>query len=244
MVIEPNNIYLGDAYKLIKDIPDKSVDVCYIDPPYSYDKSFGNRLVEQGKILQDTNNHIKQMSGGIKKSLLDDIIKKLRYIYIFIWCNDQQIWDYMQYFVGEHNCDYKILGYRKTNPLPAYKKRFLDDIEYCLFFVEKGKQKFYGKDTFNNSFKIYEQPINIMDKHKFKHSSIKPYLCVKNHLEKTCKKGMTVLDCFVGSGTVPAACQELELNYIGFEIDEKWYKVAIDRLNHIDQNGNVSLFDI
>lgn len=85
MKIEPNNIYCGDCYELIKEIPDKSIDMCYIDPPYSYDKSFGNRLVEQGKISQDTNNHIKQMSGGIKKSLLDDIIKKLRYIYISLY---------------------------------------------------------------------------------------------------------------------------------------------------------------
>lgn len=84
MKIEPNNIYCGDCYELIKEIEDKSVDLCYIDPPYSYDKSFGNRLVEQGKISQDTNNHIKQMSGGIKKSLLDDIIKKLRYIYLYM----------------------------------------------------------------------------------------------------------------------------------------------------------------
>ena len=90
----------------------------------------------------------------------------------------------MNYFVNEKGCDYKILGWKKTNPMPMYKKRFLDDIEYCLFFVEKGKQKFYGKDTFNNSVKIYESPINMYDKEKYKHSSIKPYQCVKNHLEK------------------------------------------------------------
>ena len=34
MEIKPNNIYLGDAYKLIKDIPDKSIDLIYTDIPY------------------------------------------------------------------------------------------------------------------------------------------------------------------------------------------------------------------
>ena len=29
-----NEIYLGDAYKLIKEIPDKSVDLIVTDPPY------------------------------------------------------------------------------------------------------------------------------------------------------------------------------------------------------------------
>lgn len=32
--MELNNIYLGDAYKLIKEIPDKSVDLIYTDIPY------------------------------------------------------------------------------------------------------------------------------------------------------------------------------------------------------------------
>lgn len=31
-----NTITLGDSYKLIKDIPDKSIDLIIIDPPYEY----------------------------------------------------------------------------------------------------------------------------------------------------------------------------------------------------------------
>lgn len=34
--MEINNIYLGDAYKLIKELPDKSVDLIYTDIPYDY----------------------------------------------------------------------------------------------------------------------------------------------------------------------------------------------------------------
>lgn len=36
MEIKPNNIYLGDSYELIKNIPDKSIDCVYIDIPYLY----------------------------------------------------------------------------------------------------------------------------------------------------------------------------------------------------------------
>lgn len=36
MKIEPNNLYLGDCYELIKDVPDKSVDLVYIDIPYEF----------------------------------------------------------------------------------------------------------------------------------------------------------------------------------------------------------------
>lgn len=37
-MIEPNNIYLGDCYELIKQIPDKSIDLIYTDIPYLYEE--------------------------------------------------------------------------------------------------------------------------------------------------------------------------------------------------------------
>lgn len=36
MEIKPNNLYCGDAYELIKNIPDKSIDLVIIDPPYEF----------------------------------------------------------------------------------------------------------------------------------------------------------------------------------------------------------------
>ncbi len=35
-MIEKNKIYLGDSYKLIKQILDKSIDCIYVDIPYFY----------------------------------------------------------------------------------------------------------------------------------------------------------------------------------------------------------------
>ena len=32
MEIKPNNIYLGDCYELIKEVPDRSVDLVVTDP--------------------------------------------------------------------------------------------------------------------------------------------------------------------------------------------------------------------
>lgn len=47
-MLEKNKIYLGDCYELIKEIPDKSIDLIYVDIPYAFDKSkgagaFGNK---------------------------------------------------------------------------------------------------------------------------------------------------------------------------------------------------------
>ena len=56
--------------------------------------------------------------------------------------------------------------------------------------------------------------------------------------------GGLVFDPFVGSGTSCLAAKHLGLNYLGFEINEKYYQIAIDRLQGINQKGEMNLFDI
>ena len=50
-----------------------------------------------------------------------------------------------------------------------------------------------------------------------------------------------VADFFLGSGTTAVACKELDRQYIGFEINKKWYDIAKDRLNCVDASGQISL---
>jgi DNA modification methylase len=38
------------------------------------------------------------------------------------------------------------------------------------------------------------------------------------------------------------SAKELNRNFIGFEISPKWAKIANDRLENIDANGQMSLF--
>ena len=56
--------------------------------------------------------------------------------------------------------------------------------------------------------------------------------------------GGLVFDPFVGSGTTCLAAKHLGLDYLGFEINEKYYKIACDRLQGINQKGEINLFDL
>ena len=47
----------------------------------------------------------------------------------------------------------------------------------------------------------------------------------------------------MGSGTTCVAAKELGCDYLGFEIDPKYYEIAKDRLNGINTKGEMSLFD-
>ena len=55
--------------------------------------------------------------------------------------------------------------------------------------------------------------------------------------------GSIVFDPFMGSGTTALACTHLKRNYLGFEISEKYYKIAVDRLKGINAKGEMNLFD-
>ena len=53
--------------------------------------------------------------------------------------------------------------------------------------------------------------------------------------------GGVILDVFLGSGTTAVAAKELDRQYIGFELNPTFYQIAVDRLNGIDQNGQMDL---
>lgn len=158
-------------------------------------------------------------------------------INIFIWCSKLQILDLMNYFVYNKKCKYEILVWCKTNPQPSTNNTWLPDIEYCLYFREEGVKY---NDRYELKSKFYISPININDKNKFSHPTIKPIELVKRHLLHTTQPNDVVLDCFMGSGTTCVACKDIGRKYIGFEIEKKWYDIAVDRLNSIDANGQIS----
>jgi site-specific DNA-methyltransferase (adenine-specific) len=55
---------------------------------------------------------------------------------------------------------------------------------------------------------------------------------------------IVVFDPFLGSGTTALAAKHLGMSYIGFEINEKYFNIAKDRLQGINQKGEMNLFDI
>ncbi|MBD3408495.1 MAG: site-specific DNA-methyltransferase [Candidatus Lokiarchaeota archaeon] len=59
-----------------------------------------------------------------------------------------------------------------------------------------------------------------------------PKKCIKLH---GLKEGMVVLDPFMGIGTTALSCIELNVNYIGFEIDQKYLQVANERIINYSQ---------
>ena len=45
-------------------------------------------------------------------------------------------------------------------------------------------------------------------------------------------EGDTVLDPFMGSGTTGVACKHLNRNFIGIELDDKYFNIALERIKN------------
>lgn len=258
------DLRLGDCYKLIKDLPDKSVDLIYTDVPYDIEGNggggcFGEKKrdyhAEYEKVCQNTNENsrvwkaamknidgIKEIAFGIDYGILDEFCRVLKNIYVYIWCSKAQILPLMNYFVGERGCRFEILTWLKSNAIPTCNGKYLSDTEYCLMFRDGGKTKIGG--TMKTKQKYYISPLNVKDKGNFLHPTIKPLPFVENHILNSTKEGDTVLDCFMGSGTTGLACKHLNRNFIGFEIEEKWYNIAKNRLEGYNAFGQGNFLEI
>jgi DNA modification methylase len=146
----------------------------------------------------------------------------------------------MKYFIDEKHCLFEILVWCKTNPTPQTNGTWLPDIEYCLMFKEKGISKY--NDGYDLKSKWYVSPINKSDKDLYKHPTIKPLDLVKRHILHSTQPNDIVLDCFCGSGTTCVACKETGRKYIGMEIDPEYHRIAVNRLNGITADGQLSIF--
>ena len=130
----------GDCLEILKKLPDDSVDLVITDPPYEFagqgGGAFGSKQREYHNELENSD-----ITKGFDTRILDELVRVMKKVNIYIWCNKEQINMYLNYF-KDFNMD--LLVYCKTNPVPTCNNKYLSDIEYLLFFREKGV-KVYGE---------------------------------------------------------------------------------------------------
>ena len=130
----------GDAYKLVKALPDKSVDLVVTDPPYLIESTKSGSKSILAKSIQKMNNQLAQgvLTVGINNTILEELVRVMKKINIYIWCNHKQIPQYLEYFVTRLGCKFDILIWNKTNATPLFNNKYLTDKEYCLYFRRGG----------------------------------------------------------------------------------------------------------
>lgn len=236
--MELNKIYNDDCFKGIKNIPDNSIDLIVMDPPYEISTNKGRTAHTkiEGSILKVQDDLVSHnLTSGYDFSLLDELVRVMKQINIYIWCNKAQLEDYLKYFVDKHNCKYEILIWNKTNAIPLYSNKYLIDKEYCLYFKKGAKCK---PLTYDDARTVYISSTNAKDRKKYKHPTIKPLDFIRRIIRNSSKENDIVLDCFMGSGTTAIASILENRQFIGFEINKEYFDIANKRIVEVREGMN------
>ena len=223
----------GDCLELIKQVPSNSVDLILIDPPYEISKSTNfqsgektGRDTDRFRISMDFGEWDKNFTG------LEVVIKEgyriLRQGGTMICFYDLwKIETLKNLYDSNKFKQVRFIEWMKTNPVPINSKiNYLTNAREVAVSAIKG-----SKPTFNSSYDngLYSYPI-CAGKERTIHPTQKPLSLITDLVLKHSNEGDMVLDCFMGSGTTGVACKNTNREFIGIELDEKYYKVACERL--------------
>ena len=225
-------LYLEDSRNTLKYVDENSVDLIYTDPPYGIDYEKyglsikrGNEHVRFGK---DDNIEWANNFPYWAIPIFSKVLKEDRWG--VVW-HAIDVTSFVREEIERNGLrNRNTIVWYKYNSAPTPRKNFKNEIEMATVFT-KGRttEKWRGNpdtgNVFKHSFVTYGEW-----KEGGGHPSIKPMGLVGKHIPLFTDEGDTVLDMFVGSGTVPVVCEIFRRRWIGFEKDEKWYNVAVERL--------------
>ena len=191
--------------------PDKYFDLAIVDPPYGIGES-GATNHTRGKLA--TAKKYKPFFGLDKDAPSDSYFKELRRV-----SKNQIIWG------ANHFID------RVAIPSPYWivwdKENGETDFADCelaltSFKSATRKAKFKWQGMLQGDMKNKEQRI---------HPNHKPVKLYRWLLENYAKPGDLILDTHVGSASSLIACESMGFDYVGFEIDDDYYKAAKNRMS-------------
>lgn len=219
-----NKIIYGNCLELIKLIPNNSIDIIFTDPPYGLNKNGVRNDSDLSlfyNVMPECDRVLKNNSFFItffSTKFLPQLFKNNPFDYF---------WQIVLYCPEG----------RVKSPI-GYTKYM------SCFIFKKGKPKIihWNKDIFiDTPGKMIEPDEGYID-----HPTPKPKHFIKEILKMFTKDNDLILDPFIGSGSTAMACLQLNRKFIGFEIEEKYYKIALGRIQKalasvIKESRNISL---
>ena len=208
--LEFNNFYCVDCMKVLKLMPDKSIDLCIVDPPYGIGMDGGNVG------YQGFNNFEKK--NWDSKPPDDTYFKEL-----FRVSKNQIIWGGNYFRLKPSRC---FLIWDKGE---GFKNRTYAEAELAWTSFDKNVKIFKYDPLAKGDYRGKINPCQ------------KPVALYTWLLNNYAHKGDKILDTHVGSASSLIACHKLGFEYVGFELDEDYFKSATARLEAV--KSQLSFFD-
>lgn len=215
-----NSIILGDCLDILRQIPDKSIDLILTDPPYG----IGNKFTSEYG-LQERKSNRGSFTWNDKipdKEVFDEIFRVSKNQIIF---GGNYFTEYLKptkaWFVWD-----KIGSYDLKNP-------FSDcELAWTSFSCVVRKYTFVNMGFISGK----------AEKGKRIHPTQKPLNLFQTILQDFSKPEDIICDPFSGSGTTAIACHNLNRRFICIEKDKSYWEASVKRLHEARLQTNI--FDI
>ncbi len=248
-----NRIYHGDAIDVLQSIPDESVDLIFVDPPYNIGKNFAGRK-DKWKTDNDYLTWCYQW--------IDLCIKKLTPTGSFYVMTSTQFMPYFDIYIRDKMTILSRIIWSYDSSGVQAKNYYGSMYEPILFCVkDKNNYSFNGEDILVEAktgakrklidyrksppqpYNTKKIPGNVWDFPRVRyrmeeyenHPTQKPISLLERIIKASSNKGDVVLDPFCGTFTTCYVAQKLKRKFIGIEIQEEYFKIGLRRLNIADE---------
>lgn len=230
----------GDCLEVMKDIPDGSIDAIITDPPYGTTACKWDSVIDFDLMWKQLNRIIKP-NGAIVLFGSEPFSSALRmsniknYKYDWIWDKKKggnimllkqqpyKVHEIISVFNSKKDCYYPIMVDQKPRTGKTYSKGEANGIKN-YGDLRHYKQK-YPKSILEIS--------NANQKGK-QHPTQKPIALMEYLIKTYTNENELVLDFTMGSGTTAVACKNTNRNFIGIEKEDKYFKIAENRIKETE----------
>ena len=238
-----NTIYNEDCLEGMKRIPDCSIDMILCDLPYGTTACSWDEIIPFEPMWEQFERVIKE-NGAIVLTASQPFTTKLImsnlswFKYNWVWEKPQGVDPFMSKYRPLNNVEDVVVFYKKQ---PTYNPQLERGEPYEI--TRDKKERDYEvtntvmreTTTINEGTRLPKRIIKI-NQERGLHPTQKPVELFEYLIKTYTNKGETVLDATMGSGTTAIACLNTDRQYIGFELDEEYHKMSLERIkNHTQQ---------
>lgn len=241
----------GDCLAIMRNIPNKSIDMILCDLPYGTSACKWDNVISFNKLWEQYERVIKD-NGAIVLFGSEPFSSLLRMSNLKLYKYDWK-WEKpsganflnFKYQPAKVHEDIMVFGKKATSYSKKGNMFYNPQMEVGEPYIQKsGKQKNnYANSTVrtpieqvitNNNGTRYPRSIQKfnLDKEKL-HPTQKPVALLEYLIKTYTNEGETVLDNCMGSGSTGVACINTNRDFIGIELDDKYFEIAKKRIEDV-----------
>lgn len=229
-------LYKGDCLEIMKDIPDKSIDMILCDLPYGTTACKWDTIIPFQPLWEQYNRIIKD-NGAIVLFGSEPFSSQLRmsnlkmYRYDWIW-EKAKATLFTQCKKRPLNANEIISVFYKKQP--TYNPQMEKGKPYKgRKKIKQSEEWFFGTIRNDNNGTRYPRTVikfKSGDRDGKLHPTQKPVDLLEYLIKTYTNKGEIVLDSCMGSGSTGVACKHTNRRFIGIELDENYFEIAKKRI--------------